>query len=136
MSSVPRAAALGIASLYPAWGFLDCLAAVAVSVVILKVAWDITRPALRQLVDTAALQKDRQRIRAIVLDAEGVQKVHAIRKRYVGPELLLDLHILVDPRISVARGHSIGGAVKRRLLSQGPGLVDLVAQVEPNEQVG
>ncbi len=133
-SSIPTAIAVAIVLSYPSLGFLDHLAAVVVSFFILRVAWNVTSPALKELVDSGASRKDCERIRSIALATEGVQRVHAIRTRYVGPGLLVDLHVLVDPNITVGQGHNIGGQVKQRLLSEGPDVVDVIAHLEPNDE--
>jgi len=133
-SSIPTAIAVAIVLLHPSLGFLDHLAAVVVSFFILRVAWNVMLPALKELVDSGASRKDCERIRSIALTTEGVQRVHAIRTRYVGPGLLVDLHVLVDPTITVGQGHDIGGQVKQRLLSEGPDVVDVIAHLEPNDE--
>jgi len=132
-SSIPTAMAVAIVLFRPSLGFLDHLAAVVVSFFILRVAWNVILPALKQLVDSGASRKDCKQIRSISLATQGVQRVHAIRTRYVGPELLVDLHVLVDPNITVGQGHYIAGQVKWRLLSEGPGVVDVIVHLEPND---
>ena len=42
-----------------------------------------------------------------------------------------DLHVLVDPRLTVREGHDIASAVKQRLLEQGPNVIDVLVQIEP-----
>ncbi len=132
-SSIPTAIAVTIALFRPSLAFLDHLAAVVVSFFILRVAWNILAPALKELVDSGASRKDCEQIRSISLSTEGVQRVHAIRTRYVGPGLLVDIHVLVDPDITVRQGHDIGGSVKYKLLSDGPGVTDVVVHLEPND---
>jgi len=134
LSSIPAAAAVAVAIIYPSWTFIDHLGAVLVSFFILKVAWDIAWSAIKQLVDSGASQKDCDTIRAIVLKTKGVRQVHAIRTRYVGPGLLVDLHVMVSPDMPVREGHSICGAVKNALLVDGPDVVDVIVHLEPNEE--
>jgi len=133
-SSIPTAVAVGVVLLRPSLAFMDHLAAVVVSFFILHAAWRITAPALKELVDSGASGKDCEQIRSISLATHGVRRVHAIRTRYVGPGLMVDLHVLVDPNITVGQGHDIAGQVKRRLLSEGPGVVDVIVHLEPDEE--
>ena len=132
-SSIPTVVTVAIVLFRPSLGFLDHLAAAVVSFFILHAAWKITAPALKELVDSGASRKDCEQIRSISLATQDVQRVHAIRTRYVGPGLLVDLHVLVDPNITVGQGHNIAGQVKRRLLSDGPGVVDVIVHLEPND---
>ncbi len=133
LSSVPVAVAALGAQLRPSWGLLDNVAAVIVSLLILRAAWHIARPALGQLLDTAANEAERQAILDLALATGGVRGVHALRTRHIGPGLQIDIHIQVDPHLSVSEGHAIAGATKERLLHQGPNVIDALIHVEPFE---
>ena len=65
------------------------------------------------------------------MEIAGVKEAHAIRTRYVGAGIQTDLHLLVDPAITVQEGHKISEAVKYRLMSKGPNVVDVVIHIEP-----
>jgi len=133
-SSVPVALALGWAMLSPAWSFLDHVAAVVVSLLLLQAAWRIGMPALGQLADRGAPPVTRGRIERLALQTPGVRRVHKIRTRYLGPALHVDLHVMVDPELTVREGHHIAEQVKRRLLSRGPDVVDVVVHLEPCDE--
>jgi cation diffusion facilitator family transporter len=131
LSSIPVAAAVAAAALEPSLAFLDRVGAAVVAVFILQAAWKIMAPALRQLVDAGAPREARERIVEIALATEGVRLIHAIRTRYVGSGLQVDLHVKVDPDIPVREGHRIAEDVTRRLLAEGPDVLDVVVHTEP-----
>ncbi len=131
LSSIPVAAAVAAAALEPSLMFLDHVGAILVAVFILQAAWAIMSPALRQLVDAGAPREAREKIREIALATEGVRLVHAVRTRYVGSGLGVDLHVKVDPEIPVREGHRIAEDVTRRLLAEGPDVLDVVVHTEP-----
>ncbi len=133
MSSIPAAAAVAGAAISPDWSFLDHLGAVVVSFFILQAAWGIAKPALGQLIDTGAPTAAKDEIEAIALRVEGVRQVHAVRTRFMGSALQVDLHVKVDPELTVRAGHDISETVKAQLLSQGPDIVDVVVHLEPHE---
>jgi cation diffusion facilitator family transporter len=133
LSSLPVAVAVAAAAIHPAWAFLDSVGAIIVSVFILKAAWGLGRPALGELVDTGAPREQRGQIERIVRATEGVASVHAIRTRYSGPGLHVDLHIQVDGDLTVREGHHIAGRVKHRLLAEGPDIIDVVVHIEPDD---
>lgn len=133
LSSVPVAVAVLGTRIQPTWGFLDHIATVLVSALILHASWGIAWPALRQLIDAGADREARERIITLALGTDQVQAVHALRTRHVGPGLAVDLHVLVEPTLSVREGHAIAGAVKQRLLAEGPDIVDVLLHVEPFE---
>jgi cation diffusion facilitator family transporter len=134
LSSIPAAIAVLGARIHPQWHFLDPIGAIVVSVFIIHAAGVIALPALGQLVDVAASRLDREKIETIALETEGVQEIHAVRTRHVGSGLQVDLHILVDGDMSVRQGHKIAGAVKHRLLDEGPEVIDVVVHLEPNDK--
>lgn len=133
LSSLPVAVAVLGTHLRPSWGFLDHVAAVIVSVLILQAAWGIAWPALRQLIDAGAAKDQRETILALAAETEGVREVHGLRTRHMGTGLQADLHVLVAPDLTVHEGHEIAGAVTARLLARGPGVVDVLVHVEPYE---
>ena len=133
LSSCPAALAVLGAAISPTWSFLDHIGALVVSLFILQTAWAVAWPALKQLTDAGASQADQRRIELVALDTDGVQVVHAVRTRHIGSGLQVDLHILVDGNLTVREGHDISEIVKRRLVDQGPDVVDVVVHLEPFE---
>ncbi len=131
LSSVPVAVAVLGTRIWPTWGFLDHVATVIVAVLILRAAWEIAWPALRELIDAGATEQDRRALFELALATEGVEAVHKLRTRYIGPGLQVDLHVLVQPELSVREGHKIAGVVKERLLEHGPNVIDVLVHVEP-----
>jgi len=134
LSSIPVVLAVAGARIGPSWWFLDHVGAVVVSVFIFGAAWKIGWPALKQLVDAGAPEKAREQIRQIALGVEQVCHIHAVRTRYMGDGLAVDLHVKVDGGLTVREGHDISEEVKRRLLDRGPDLVDVVVHLEPCDQ--
>ncbi len=133
LSSAPAALAVGIAAVNPHWSFVDHVGAVVVSGLILHASWKIMKPALLELSESSASRGISSRIRTVSEETEGVDSVHAIRTRRQGSAVFADLHVVVDGSMSVARGHSIAGAVKHRILEQIEDVVDVVVHLEPSE---
>lgn len=132
LSSVPAAAAVTVSMIDPRLAFVDRIGAVAVCLFILFAAWRITAPALAQLIDTAAPAEERAKLERLARSVEGVRDAHALRTRYVGSNLAVDLHVVVDPMLSVEEGHAIGEAVKRTLIEHGSSVEDVLVKVEPD----
>ena len=133
LSSVPVLIAVAASAINPNWAFMDRVGALIVSIFILKISWDIISPSISELADRGASIKDREFIKKIAIGVNGVKDVHAIRTRKFGENLYVDLHILVDPEISVRSGHNISEQVKKELLINGPGILDVVVHLEPYE---
>jgi cation diffusion facilitator family transporter len=133
LSSIPAALAVAAASIYPSWAFLDHVGAVVVSLLILQAAWRIVVPAGRELIDSGAPPETVERLHAIAIAVKDVKRVHAIRTRYVGSAVQVDLHITVKPSMTVRAGHQISEEVKRALISSEMDVVDAVVHLEPDD---
>lgn len=133
-SSVPVALAVLVSIYFPDWSFVDRIAALLITVFLFHAAWRILRDAFGELTDRGAPTEDRRHILELSKGTEGVREVHALRTRLSGGGTQVDLHVLVDGDLSVREGHEIAGVVKRRLIDEGPGVVDVVVHVEPFEE--
>ncbi len=131
LSSFPVALAVVLGHLYPGLPFLDQLAALAVSVFLMKAALNITAPSFGTLIDRGADEEVLRSIERTALATEGVRSLHALRTRHIGCGLSVDLHLLVDGGITVTEGHDIAGRVKSRLLQAGLDISDVLVHVEP-----
>ncbi len=133
LSSVPVAAAVAAHRIAPSLWYLDSVAALLVALLIIKAARDICRPALKELIDEGADTRMVQHISSRALQVAGVRQAHAVRTRYLAGSMLVDLHILVDPALSVRQGHAIAQEVERLLLNDGSNIIDVLVHVEPYE---
>ena len=132
ISSIPAAVAVAVTLIDPGWAVVDRVGAVVVCLLILQASWRILRPAIDQLIDAGAPASDRSRIEELALQVGGVEAAHAVRTRYVGADLAVDLHVEVDGGLSVGEGHSIAVAVRRKLIEEGPNVIDALVQIEPH----
>lgn len=118
------------------WPALDAVAAVAVAALIAKVGWELGWEATAQLMD-ASLSADRvNRIRAIIQDVHGVRDLHFLRTRYAGADALVDVHIIVDPRISVSEGHRIAERIRDRVTGELDEVADVLVHVDSEDDRG
>jgi cation diffusion facilitator family transporter len=131
LSSIPAALAVAVAAEFPDWEFVDHVGAVVVAVFILQAAWSIVGPSLARLVDIGAPDATQQAVRGVALTHPNVRWIHAVRTRYLGSGLHVDLHVQVDSEMTVREGHQITEEVKTMLMSVGPDVVDVVIHLEP-----
>ena len=135
LSSVPVAAAVAVARIWPSLAWMDAAGAILVSGFILRVAWEIAYPALQELVD-AGIDDKSAAVERLAKTVPGVIDVHKVRARRYGGAFSADLHVHVDPRLSVVEGHDIGHAVQDALLNSDLCVTDAVVHVEPAERQG
>lgn len=131
LSSIPATLAVAAAATNPNWVFVDRVGAVLVCVFILQAAWTIMKPALGQLTDESVSKDDIDHIETVALATEGVHEVHAVRSRYIGSGIQTDLHILVDPNLTVRQGHDIARLTRQRIVAECDSVVDVLIHVEP-----
>lgn len=92
-----------------AW--FDAATALVVAAMVGVVGWRFVRDALRELVDTGVDPATRAELHTIIDAVAGVRSHHRLRTRYMAGRPLVDVHLVVDPRLAVAAGHRIGEAV-------------------------
>lgn len=131
LSSVPAALAVGGAMVLPAWTFLDHIGAIAVCLLIVQAAYRIVLPAVGQLIDTALPLDERAAILRGAQECEGVEVAHALRTRQLGSGIAIDLHIEVEPTLTVTEAHDIAEHVRECLTERFPDIIDVVIHVEP-----
>ena len=112
------------------WRVLDPLAAIAVSVLILVLAYRMGRPAVEELLEVSLPQDEQEAIAIIVNGTPGVRAFHNLRTRRNGNLRVIDLHVKVDGELSVNRSHEITRQIEQRL-SETLGEVMTNIHVEP-----
>jgi cation diffusion facilitator family transporter len=119
----------------PRFAPADDVAALLVTVLIFRNGWLIMRPAIDELMDRRITGEKYQRVLQTINQTEGVVAVESLWIRRSGRKYHVDVHLEVDPRISVLDGHKIAHRVKDRLISMDSLNVEFVGtHVEPASQ--
>ncbi|STY30033.1 cation-efflux family protein [Legionella wadsworthii] len=112
---------------------LDALAAIIVGLLIVKMGWDYAWNSVKELVDTAVSPELTSKIEEVIQGVDGVEKIHQLRTRSMGEDVLIDVHILVSPKISVSEGHYIAQHVHHALIDQIESVKDVIVHVDPED---
>ncbi len=83
-------------------------------------AWQVVRQSYDQLMDRELPESERDRIKAIVLGHAEVRSLHDLRTRAAGISRFIQLHIELDPAISLTRAHELSDCVEADILSAYP----------------
>lgn len=110
---------------------LDPVAGIALAVLIGKIGITIAYQASEKVADRAPDPETVEKIRKATLSQEGVRGLHKLRTRYLGSDIIADLHILVDPNITVEAGHTIAWEVEKRIKGELSDVCDVTVHVEP-----
>ena len=124
---------VGVAGTMAGLPYLDAVAAAGVALMVVKIGWDLGWHSLRELVDTALDAERVEAIRREILAVDGVDSLHMLRTRRMGQDALADVHILVDPRLSVSEGHHISETVRTRLIRAFDELQDVLVHIDPED---
>ncbi len=127
------AALIGIGGAMAGYPIMDPVAAIVVSVMILKVGYNIAFSGLSDLMDTALSEEETRRIQTMINGMPGVVQTHHLRTRRIGGEVLMDVHILVDPEVSVTEGHHIAENVRRELIRAMDNVQDILVHVDTED---
>ena len=113
--------------------YIDSIAAIVVGCLIVKMGIDYAWNSVKELVDTSVEPAQIEAIIQVINQIDGVVKIHQLRNRKMGADLLIDVHIMVLPWISVSEGHQIAQRVHSNLMSQIKEIRDVVVHVDPED---
>ncbi len=123
----------GAAGLF-GWGHGDQVATIVVGFMISGVGAKIFYECVIELAETSADKESIQTISQILSDHIDIETWHALRTRKLGGELFLDVHICVDPRISVQEGHDISNRLESEIREKLSKPVNILVHIEPDEK--
>ncbi|TSJ79757.1 cation transporter [Rariglobus hedericola] len=108
----------------------DWAALVACAVVVFNGVHIFNR-ALRDVMDTAVPVEFEKEVRAVASAVAGVHGIDKCRVRKSGLSHLVDIHVEVDPELTVYAGHDIAHAVKDALVHSTLHISDVSVHIEP-----
>ena len=126
---------IGIGGSLIGFGYLDAAAAIVVAFMVAKVGFDLARQALRELIDTGLESEHLDSIRKTILSVCGVKALHLLRTRRVGGRALVDVHIIVDDKLSVSEGHQISETVRAKLIDEIGPVADVMVHTDTEEDI-
>lgn len=131
------AAALGISIALiggPGWEMADDWAALVACGIIIFNGYLIIKSAMHEVLDGSVSQELNIEMRSLAEEVGGVREIEKCRVRKSGIGMFVELHVRVDPEISVREGHRIGHDVKDHIRDRKPQVLDIVVHLEPFER--
>jgi cation diffusion facilitator family transporter len=126
------AVVIGFVSLKFGFRYGDQIAAVAVGLMIILVGIRVAGDCLRELTESAVDSGTVEHIKGIINASPSIRQWHKLRTRMVGREVFLDLHILVDPKLSIAAAHEISESLESALHAEISRPVNITVHIEPD----
>lgn len=107
------------------WGALAAACVIAVN------GWRQLRPAFNELMDRSPDRGTIENIKKVAATIPGVDRVEKCIVRKMGYRYYADMHVEVDPQMTVFRSHEIAHNVKDAVRAQIPAVRDVLVHIEP-----
>src|SRR3989338_1076300 len=110
--------------------WLDSAGAIVIALLIVKIGIQMIWHSVQELIDRGVDVTTLDAIKQTIASVSGVRSIHQLRTRLHGNEIFVDLHIIVDPFLSVSEGHHIGEQVHAALLNNVKHLSDVTVHID------
>ena len=127
---------IGVGGVMLGYPLADAIAAIVVAIMVAKIGLDLIFDSIKELVDTSLPPALVAEIRTAIRAIDGVQGIHLLRSRQMGEDALIDAHIVVDSRITVSEGHTIGDVVRDELINQFDDVMDVLVHIDTENDEG
>jgi cation diffusion facilitator family transporter len=131
LSSIPVAIGILGSKLFPEFTYLDNIAALLVTAMLLKATWKITWPTIKELIEARAEHEIEEKIFEYMKEFTDIREVHKIRTRRQGTSVLIDFHMLVEADMPILQAHDTASKLKRLIMKKEPEVLDVLIHIEP-----
>lgn len=116
------------------WQFADAVAGAVVGTLIALVGGKLLLGVLHELSEASAGEEVDARIQDLLRDVPEVRGWHRLRIRRLGRELIMDVHVMLDPDLTVRQSHEIVENIERRIAAALSWPVHLIIHVDPDTE--
>ena len=111
---------------------IDPIVTLLISCFIAYSAYEIIKQSSEVLCDTVVIVNVKD-IEKIVLSVKGVESCHRIRSRGRSDDIYIDLHVLVNSKMTLEDAHKISHDIEDAIQKAIPGVTEVIAHMEPKE---
>ena len=134
LSSIGTAIGIGGAILLgERWAVLDPIASIVVGALIVKVAFDLLKNGMGELMEQSLPDEVENEILTIVKNVPGVFEPHDLCTRRIGNHYAIEMHILMDKDIALKEAHDRASEMERLLKERYGEETHISIHVEPRE---
>ena len=132
LSSIGTAVGIGGAILLgDKWAVLDPIAAVVVSVFIIRTAWQLTKKSAGELLEQSLPAEMEREIETIVAREPMASEVHHLRTRRIGSHIAIEMHLRMPGDISLYESHQHATNIEQELRKRFGASTHIGLHVEP-----
>jgi cation diffusion facilitator family transporter len=123
----------GLLAAFMGYPLADSVAAIVISLMIMKMGVQWFSQSIAELIDTGADAETLEKLEKTILASEGVKNFHNLRTRKMAGQLYVDVHLLVDYQCSASEGHHIGESAKADLFLCENNIKDITIHIDTDE---
>ena len=123
----------GIFFSYAGYPWLESIAGVAVSLLVMKMGVELGRYAILVLLDACIKPELLEKSREIAETVSGVEGVHSVKLRRSGPFAFGEMHIETKGTLTVNEAHTISERVEKKIKEEIPEIDSIAVHIEPRE---
>lgn len=97
------------------WAVLDPLAAIVVSIFIIKAAWSLVMQSVKELTDASLSDAEEADIVKTAVEVQGVCEIHNLFTRRIGNNIAIEMHVRMPGSVSLYAAHEHATAIEQRL---------------------
>ena len=97
------------------WAVLDPLAAIVVSIFIIKAAWGLVMQSVKELTDASLPETEEDEILKIANGEQGVGEIHNLRTRRIGNKIAIEMHVRMPGSLSLYEAHEHATHIETKL---------------------
>ena len=116
------------------WANGDIVAGMLVGLMVIAVGGKIGFEAIMELSEGSAGVETENRIRQVIAGFDEIIEWHRLRVRRIGRELMMDIHIVIDPDLTVRQGHEIADRVEQAVQEALDWPVNFTIHIEPDTE--
>ncbi|NQW05084.1 MAG: cation transporter [Acidobacteria bacterium] len=133
LSALAALTAVGLAMYDPVrFAAADHFGGFVVGLIVVITGFRIMRDSSLELADTMPPPELTSELQAVARSVVGVDGIDKVLARKTGLHYHIDLHIEVDPTLTVAASHAIAGHVRATLKRELPWVADVLIHIEPS----
>lgn len=125
---------IGIGAAKIGFPIMDPIASIIICLFILKVAFDVTKNAVSQMLDTSCSEDFIASISEYVNSQPDINKIDLLNTRQFGNKVYIDLEIAVDRNMSLIKAHEIAERVHDGIENNFPTVKHVMIHVNPDEE--
>jgi cation diffusion facilitator family transporter len=114
------------------FGSADRYGGIAIGIIILFLSVRVVRHTIGSLLDTMPETNKLREIREVAMSVPGTLGIEKCLARRTGLRYHVDLHLEVDPEMTVRQSHNIATQVKNSIKQTLPWVADVLVHVEPS----